>query len=70
MPKPGDAVTEATLTEIHVVDGGPVAEGALLYTVETDKVDLDIDSPASGTVRWHAEVGGTYDVGTLLAVIE
>jgi 2-oxoglutarate dehydrogenase E2 component (dihydrolipoamide succinyltransferase) len=70
MPKPGEAVTEATLIEIHVVDGGQVAEGAELYTVETDKTDLVIDAPASGTVKWTAKVGGTYDVGELLAVIE
>jgi 2-oxoglutarate dehydrogenase E2 component (dihydrolipoamide succinyltransferase) len=70
MPKPGDAITEATLTTIHVVDGDRVAEGAVLYTIETDKVDLDIDAPSSGTIRWKVEVGQTYDVGELLAVIE
>jgi 2-oxoglutarate dehydrogenase E2 component (dihydrolipoamide succinyltransferase) len=70
MPKPGDAITEAILTEVHVADGETVSEGDLLYSIETDKVDMEIDAPASGTVRWHAEVGATYDVGELLAVIE
>jgi pyruvate/2-oxoglutarate dehydrogenase complex dihydrolipoamide acyltransferase (E2) component len=70
MPKPGDAITEAILTELHVVDGETVAEGDTLYTIETDKVDMEIEAPATGIVRWHAEVGTTYEVGELLAVIE
>jgi 2-oxoglutarate dehydrogenase E2 component (dihydrolipoamide succinyltransferase) len=70
MPKPGDAITEAILAEIHVADGGMVGEGDVLYILETDKVDMEIQAPASGTVRWQVEVGGTYEVGVLLAVIE
>ena len=70
MPKPGDAITEAELTTIHVADGDSVTEGDPLYEIATDKVDLDIEAPATGVVRWKADVGGTYDVGELLAVIE
>ena len=70
MPQPGEAITEAILAEILVEDGEPVDEGDPLYTIETDKVDMEIEAPASGTVRWKAEVGETYDVGELLAVIE
>ncbi len=70
MPKPGDAITEAELTEIHVADGESVAEGDLLYEIATDKAEMGIDAPASGVVMWKVAVGGTYDVGELLAVIE
>lgn len=70
MPKPGDAITEARLVSLLVADGAYVVEGAALYEIETDKVDMEINAPASGTVRWQAAVGGTYDVGELLAVIE
>jgi pyruvate/2-oxoglutarate dehydrogenase complex dihydrolipoamide acyltransferase (E2) component len=70
MPKPGDAITEAELTQIHVADGQSVTEGDPLYEIATDKVDMDIDAPASGVVTWKVAVGGTYDVGELLAVIE
>lgn len=69
MPKPGDAITEAELTDIYVPDGATVAEGDALYTIGTDKVDMDINAPASGVVRWHVTVGGTYPVGELLAEI-
>lgn len=70
MPKPGDAITEAELTQIHVGDGESVTEGQPLYEIATDKVDMDIEAPASGVVSWKATVGATYDVGALLAVIE
>jgi 2-oxoglutarate dehydrogenase E2 component (dihydrolipoamide succinyltransferase) len=69
MPKPGDAITEAELTAIHVADGASVEEGDPLYEIATDKVDMDIEAPASGVVTWKETVGGTYDVGELLAVI-
>ncbi|ODR00895.1 dihydrolipoamide acyltransferase [Mycobacterium intermedium] len=70
MPKPGDAITEAELIERYVADGARVAEGDLLYQIATDKVEMDIEAPASGVVGWKVDVGQSYDVGTLLAVID
>ena len=70
MPKPGDAITEAELTQIYVSDGQSVAEGDSLYEIATDKVEMDIEAPASGVVTWKVAVGGTYNVGELIAVIE
>nr|WP_197747174.1 lipoyl domain-containing protein [Mycolicibacterium duvalii] len=69
MPKPGDAITEAEITEFLVADGASVAEGDPLYSIATDKVEMDIEAPASGVVSWKVEAGGTYDVGALIAVI-
>ncbi|RAV00012.1 dihydrolipoamide acyltransferase [Mycobacterium colombiense] len=70
MPKPGDAITEAEVTELYVADGAHVSEGDALYQIATDKVEMDIEAPASGIVRWKVSAGTTYDVGELLAVIE
>lgn len=70
MPKPGDAITEAILVNVLVADGEHVDEGDPLYSIETDKVEMEIDAPASGTVHWKAEVGETYEVGDLLAEID
>jgi pyruvate/2-oxoglutarate dehydrogenase complex dihydrolipoamide acyltransferase (E2) component len=70
MPKPGEAIEEAIFSEVYVGDGGSVQEGEQLYCIETDKVEMVIDSPASGTVRWSAVVGETYAVGTPLGTIE
>ncbi|BBY93590.1 hypothetical protein MGALJ_32590 [Mycobacterium gallinarum] len=69
MPKPGDAITEAEITEFFHEDGGSVTEGEPLYSIATDKVEMDIESPATGTVSWKVSEGGTYEVGELIAVI-
>ncbi|WP_156688031.1 lipoyl domain-containing protein [Mycobacterium sp. Marseille-P9652] len=70
MPKPGDAITEAEVTQIYVADGAQVSEGDPLYQIATDKVEMDIEAPASGLVTWKISAGASYDVGELLAVIE
>lgn len=69
LPKPGDAITEAEITELFVEDGATVGEGDPLYSIATDKVEMDIEAPASGTVSWKIEEGRTYDIGVLVAVI-
>jgi 2-oxoglutarate dehydrogenase E2 component (dihydrolipoamide succinyltransferase) len=71
MPKLTMAAVEGTFIEWLVGDGRPVAEGDPLYVVSTDKVDTEVDSPATG-VLWHgkAEPEEVYPVGTELAVIE
>ena len=70
MPKPGDAITEAVLVTMLVADGERVDEGAPLYVLETDKVEMEIAAPCTGVVRWSAQEGETYDIGSLLGVIE
>ena len=69
IPKLGMAVDEATLSEWLVDDGAHVEAGAPLYVAATDKVDQEITSPASGTIRLIGEVEQTYPVGTLIAEI-
>lgn len=69
LPKPGDAITEAEITELLVEEGATVSEGDPLYSIATDKVEMDIEAPASGTVAWKIEEGRTYDIGVLVAVI-
>jgi pyruvate/2-oxoglutarate dehydrogenase complex dihydrolipoamide acyltransferase (E2) component len=70
MPKPGEAIEEAIFSSTCINDGESVREGEDLYVVETDKVEMVIHAPATGIVRWSAEVGETYDVGTVLGAIE
>jgi pyruvate/2-oxoglutarate dehydrogenase complex dihydrolipoamide acyltransferase (E2) component len=69
IPKLGMAVDEATLSEWLVGDGDRVEADAPLYVAATDKVDQEITSPVSGTVRHIGEVEKTYPVGTLIAEI-
>jgi pyruvate/2-oxoglutarate dehydrogenase complex dihydrolipoamide acyltransferase (E2) component len=69
VPKLAMTTEEATPAEWLVPDGGTVIEGDALYRLETDKVDTDIESPATGIVRWTATIGETYPVGTQIGEI-
>lgn len=50
-PSAGDSVTEATLLEWLVDEGAAVTEGQDLLVVSTDKVDMELPSPASGVLE-------------------
>jgi 2-oxoglutarate dehydrogenase E1 component len=50
-PSAGDSVTEATLLEWLVEEGAQVSEGDDLLVVSTDKVDMELPSPASGVLE-------------------
>ena len=69
IPKLGMSMTEATLTEWLVADGGEVVEGTDLYLIETDKSTTEIQAPASGRLSIVAAAGEVYPVGTLIARI-
>ncbi|MFV3075018.1 biotin/lipoyl-containing protein [Niveispirillum fermenti] len=70
MPKIGFSMNEGVLTGWLVADGAAVTEGQPLYELESEKSTQEVESPATGTLRIKAEVGETYEVGALLAVIE
>lgn len=69
LPKIGFSMTEGTLAEWLVEDGGQAVEGQPLYSLESDKSTQEVESPVSGTLKIVAQVGETYEVGTLLATI-
>lgn len=69
LPKLGFSMTEGTLAEWSIEDGGQVEEGQLLYLLESDKSMQEIEAPASGTLRIIKAAGETYEVGTVLGEI-
>lgn len=69
LPKIGFSMNEAVLAEWLVADGGEVKEGDPLYTIESDKSNQEIESPATGKLKILKEVGETYEVGTVLGRI-
>lgn len=69
LPKIGFSMNEGTLSEWLVADGAEVAEGQAIYALESDKSVQEVESPATGTIRIIAAVGGTYPVGTVLAEV-
>lgn len=68
MPKWGDTMQEGVIVEWSVAVGDEVAEGDALATVETDKVEADIESPTAGTVvEILVPEGEAADVGAPVA---
>jgi pyruvate/2-oxoglutarate dehydrogenase complex dihydrolipoamide acyltransferase (E2) component len=70
IPKLGVSMTEGTLVEWLVSDGQSVQAGDVIYRIETDKVENEIEAPVAGTVRLSGVEGETYEVGTQIGSIE
>lgn len=50
IPPLGDGVTHATIVQWHKSPGDTVAKGDILVDVMTDKMNVDVESPASGVL--------------------
>jgi biotin carboxyl carrier protein len=70
IPKLGVSMTEGTLVEWLVSDGQQVQPGDVLYRIETDKVENEIEAPVAGTIRLLGVEGETYEVGTQIGAID
>lgn len=70
VPRLGEGVEEVTLTKWLKHEGDTVKELEPLLEVNTDKVDTEIPSPASGTLlKVEMEEGRVAKVGEVLALI-
>ena len=70
MPKLGMTMEEGTITAWLRQEGEQLSEGESLFEVETDKVTMDVPSPASGVLRKVlAKPGSTLPVGQIIAII-
>jgi len=70
VPSLGESVTEATVAKWFKQIGDPVEADEPLVELETDKVTLEFNAPASGVLAEIAvEEGGEVEVGALLGSI-
>ena len=70
LPKIGFSMNEGQVAEWLAKDGDAIEEGQPLYSLEADKSTNEVEAPASGTLRIVAQIGETYEVGTVLGFIE
>ena len=71
LPAMGEGIIEATITKWLVKEGEQVEEDDPIVEVATDKVDTEIPSPGSGTVKAISfNEGDTPKVGDILAWLE
>jgi 2-oxoglutarate dehydrogenase E2 component (dihydrolipoamide succinyltransferase) len=71
VPTLGESVTEATIASWFKQPGEAVAVDEMLCELETDKVTIEVPSPAAGVLGDHvAKAGDTVGVNALLATVE
>lgn len=71
VPPMAESINQGTLVSFSANIGGSVEADEEIATVETDKVDVPINSPEAGVVvEYLVEEGGTVSVGDTVAVIE
>ena len=67
--KVGMTMHEGTVEEWYVGDGERVDTGALLYRLETEKVNLDVDAETAGVVKHLVAEGTTLEPGDVVGYI-
>jgi 2-oxoglutarate dehydrogenase E2 component (dihydrolipoamide succinyltransferase) len=70
VPAMGESVTEATISKWFKKEGDAVKRDEPLLELETDKVTVEVPSPADGAIESiSAQAGATVTVGALLGAI-
>jgi 2-oxoglutarate dehydrogenase E2 component (dihydrolipoamide succinyltransferase) len=71
VPSLPESVSDATLVAWHKKPGDAVSRDENLVDLETDKIVLEVPSPASGTLKEiRIEDGATVKAGDLIAILE
>ena len=69
MPKLGLTMTEGTLTEWLVATGETVSQGQPVASIETDKIETEIEAEAEGILHQSAVSGEVFECGIVLGWI-
>ncbi len=69
MPQLGLTMTEGSVNAWIKQPGERVKKGEMLFTVSTDKVDMEVESTGSGFLNTVVELNRTVPVGTVIAVL-
>ena len=67
--KVGMTMTEGSVEEWLIADGDPVEKGEMLYRLETEKVNMDVDAEAAGTVKHLVSAGTELGPGDVIGFI-
>ena len=71
VPVLGESVSEATIAKIYKNVGETVSADEILVELETDKVTLEVNAPANGTITdLKFTEGDNVTVGQVLAIME
>jgi len=70
LPKIDEAMTQGKIIEWMKQEGEQVEKGTVLFTLETEKVTWEVESPAAGVLSRHlAKAGDVVAVGVVVAYV-
>ncbi|MYD44442.1 MAG: 2-oxo acid dehydrogenase subunit E2 [Gammaproteobacteria bacterium] len=67
--KVGMTMTEGVVEEWYIADGATVEQGAPVYRLETEKVNMDVEADVAGIVKHIVEAGTTLEPGEVVGWI-
>jgi len=71
VPTLADSISEGTVSNLLKKVGDSVESDEPVFTLETDKVDIEVNSTASGAItKFFAEIGQTVEVGDNLFEVD
>lgn len=70
IPALGESVTSGVIATWRKSDGEHVERDETLLDLETDKITLELPSPASGVLKRKAAEGDTVEVGAVVGLID
>lgn len=70
VPTVGESITSGVLARWLVKQNDEVLEGQSLFELETDKVNVEVPSPASGRIEMLVKDGEEVAIGRLVAYID
>jgi pyruvate dehydrogenase E2 component (dihydrolipoamide acetyltransferase) len=70
VPRVGQAAEEATLVAWLRTTGDAVVQGDVVATIETDKTEIEVESPTEGIIgELRAYEGETYPIGAVMVYV-
>jgi pyruvate dehydrogenase E2 component (dihydrolipoamide acetyltransferase) len=69
IPKLGMTMTEGTVAEWLLPDGSPVRAGDIVYRLETEKIEFQVEAEGDGTLRQLVPAGTTLPPGSVVGYI-
>lgn len=69
MPQVGMTMQEGIITEWKKEDGETVAQGEILFSFTTEKLENEIEAPVSGKLKILVEAGESAKCGVEIAEI-
>lgn len=71
VPQMGEGLQEVIIVEFQKKPGDTIKRDDILYSMETDKAVMEVESPVEGVLKeWLAEEGAVLSIGAPIARIE